>query len=140
MSIRVDWPSLNSPTADGDMIDVLIEPDTVPPNTVEFVLESASFITWWKGLAVPDGLGSSWEIWTQDNRKSDRISLWADQVRNGQSLEFRKAKALGIHTGMYLLGGLERLAGGSRVTFRWLQDAQPDYQGGLTSFSTSLEI
>jgi hypothetical protein len=142
VSSPIDWSAFNSgPTWDGDIIDLVIESGVVPANTVEFVLEAASNVRWWKALRVPDGLGSSWEIWTQNDTKSGRVSLWSHQVANGQSLEFKKAKVAGIHTGMYLLGGLDRLAGGSRVTFRWVQDEFPDYNGGLDGLvALSLEF
>lgn len=141
MASPIDWSVFNAgPTWDGDLIDAVIEPNAVPADTVEFVLETTPATRWWKALTVPDGLGSSWEIWAQDEKHSDRVSLWADQVRNGQSLEFKKAKSLGIHTGMYLLGGLDRLTGGSRVTFRWVQDEFPDYNGGLDGLEVGLEF
>ncbi|MHB9856607.1 hypothetical protein ACSYGO_46275 [Streptomyces krungchingensis] len=92
---------------------------------MDFRLVAGEGIRWWKGLYVPDGLGSAWEIWTQNDRTSDSVALWAHQVANGQDLEFRKAKLFGVHTGMYALGNLERLAGGTRVTFQWAQDEDP---------------
>jgi hypothetical protein len=50
------------------------------------------------------------------------VSLWANQVNNGQSLTFSKAKFLGIHCDVYTLGGLDRLTPGSRITFAWAVD------------------
>jgi hypothetical protein len=141
MASPIDWSVFNAgPTWDGDLIEAIVEPNVVPSNTVDFVLEAAPHVTWWKALRVPDGEGSSWEIWTQDDRKVDSVSLWDHQVRNGQSLEFKKANNFGVHTGMYLLGGLERLTGGSRVTFKWVQDDWPDYNGGLDGLEVGLEF
>ena len=83
-------------------------------------------ITWWKGLYVRNAPnGSGWEIWTENARTSDSVALWAHEVRNGQDIEFRKAKFLGQYR--YALGGLERLAPGSRVTFQWAQDAEASH-------------
>ena len=58
----------------------------------------------------------------EDQKKSDRVSLWSEQVNNGQLLEFRKSKFLGQPTGVYWLPDLDRLEPGSRVTFRWVND------------------
>jgi hypothetical protein len=58
-------------------------------------------------------------------KKADSVDLAAHQVGNGQELEFKKAKFLGVHTGVYRLGGLGRLPPGSRVTFAWAQDRCP---------------
>jgi hypothetical protein len=92
---------------------------------VTFRLLAAEDITWWKGLLVPDGLGSSWEIWTENATTAGETSLWANQVHNQQLLEFKKAKLFGVHTGVYQLGDLGRLAPGTRVTFQWAQDEAP---------------
>ena len=83
-------------------------------------------ITWWKGLHVvdrPGGRGS--EIWTEGTRTSDSVALWAHEVHNGQDIEFRKAQFLIQYR--YVLGNLERLAPGSRVTFQWAQDAEASH-------------
>jgi hypothetical protein len=87
---NITWESFEGRLADDcDLININIEPNAVDSSTVEFVIESGDDVTWWKGLLVPDCLGSSWEIWTKDQKKSDRVSLWAEQVHNGQLLEFR---------------------------------------------------
>jgi hypothetical protein len=130
---NINWDSLNGELFDGDVINVTIQENAVDPATVEFVLEAADNVRWWKGINVPDGEGSSWEIWTQDDTKSGRVSLWAHQVHHGQKLEFRKAKALGVHTGMYRLGDLGRLNPGARVTFRWVQDEHPNKNASFVS-------
>ena len=107
---------------DGDIIQATIEYNAVDSSIVEFVLESAPQITWWKGIRVPDGEGNDWMIETQDSRKVDSVSLWADQVHNGQALIFHKAKFSGSHRIVYHIGDLDRLPPGSRATFRWLVD------------------
>lgn len=105
------------------------------PAIVEFVLESGwhearswyfnspEWVTWWKGLNVPDGEGSSWDLSIEGNSKTrDSVTLWAHQVHNGQWLTFSKAKFSGNHCTVYALGNLDRLQPGDRVTFRWLKD------------------
>ncbi|WP_372672732.1 hypothetical protein [Amycolatopsis kentuckyensis] len=124
---RVYWESFDHLLADDDLINVSIEADTVAPDAVEFRLVAGEGITWWKGLYVPDGEphGSGWEIWTEGTRTSDSVALWAHQVNNGQDIELRKAKFLTQYR--YALGGLDRLAPGSRVTFQWTQDSEADH-------------
>jgi hypothetical protein len=68
---------------DGDIIQTSIDLNAVASNVVEFVLAVPAHITWWKRINVPDGEGASWDIWTQDQKKSDTVSLWAHQVNNG---------------------------------------------------------
>jgi len=105
-----------------DRIDWALQQGVVDPATVEFVLEAGLGITWRKVLNVPDGLGNSWDIFTQDAKTSDAVSLWADQVNNGQSLSFSKAGFLGIVTPVTSLGNLGGLPASSRLIFRWVQD------------------
>ncbi len=106
-----------------DEIFFSIERGSVESTIVDFVLESDPGIRWWKGLIVPDGLSSSWEISTVDDKMSESVALWADQIYNGQVLTFKKAKFLGVHTEMYTLGNLPaKLQPGDRVIFRWLKD------------------
>lgn len=119
---------------DGDIIQSTIEHNAVDPAVVEFVLELGwheqihayfnnwEWVTWWKGLNVPDGEGNSWDIWVEDNKIRDSVALWAHQVHNGQWLTFSKAKFFGKHCPVYILGNLDRLQPGDRVTFRWLKD------------------
>lgn len=111
---------------DGDVIRASIQPNVVSPEVVEFRLLSE--LRWWKEINVPDGeTGASWNIhtgavWAGGRRLQDSVGLWASQVRNGQRLSFRKAKTLGLVSTTYTVGQLERLQGGTRVTFQWLRD------------------
>ncbi|MFD4420856.1 tyrosinase family protein [Agromyces sp. NPDC058484] len=107
---------------DGDLIEVTIAEGATSYETVDFVLESGPNVGSWKGLRVPDGEGSSWLISTDGADRRASVGLWAHQVRNGQRLIFYKAKGLGAKSTVYRLADLERLAPGTRVTFRWLAD------------------
>lgn len=138
IAIQLSWDSFNGQLPDGDIINVSIDNDVAPPNTVEFRLEAADGITSWKGLLVPDGLRSSWVIHTEDSRTVDSVSLWAEQVHNGQELEFSKPGFLGFPTGIYTLGGLDRLPPGSCVTFQWAQDEAPQLAARVAGFEISL--
>jgi hypothetical protein len=55
-SAGASWEAmlLGSKLPDGDIIQATIAYDVVSPATVEFVLESASQINWWKAIDVPD--------------------------------------------------------------------------------------
>jgi hypothetical protein len=140
MSSYIAWDSLNGILADGDLINVTIEPMAAAPDAVDFRLVAGPDITWWKGLLVSNGLGSSWQIYTHDGRTEDSVALWAHEVHNGQFLEFRKAKFLGFHTGMYLLGDLGRLSPGTRVTFQWVQDDAAPLQAGIFASASGLNL
>src|SRR4051794_39511791 len=109
--VQLNWESFNGLLDDYDLINVRIDQGVVAADSVEFRLESAPWITGWKAIRVPDGIHSAWEIYVQDDRHSDAVSLYADQVANHQALEFKKAKLFGVHTGVYDLAGLERLQG-----------------------------
>jgi Ig-like domain from next to BRCA1 gene/PASTA domain len=137
---RIPWEAMEGELPDGDVINVSVQHNAAAPDAIDFVLEAGSAVSWWKGLRVPDGQGSVWEIWTQDARRTDAVALWANQVKNGQSLEFRKAKLLQVHTGMYLLGDLQRLQPGDRVTFRWVQDAPPDRGAAAAGGNVGLQF
>jgi hypothetical protein len=124
---EVGWVELRGTMLDdGDIISAEITENVARPEVVEFAL--ASNLWWWKELNVPDGeTGSSWNIhtgavWFGGRRFEDRTALWAHQVHNGQFLSFRKAKTFGLVSTTYLLGQLNVLKPGSRVTFRWLRD------------------
>jgi hypothetical protein len=122
--VTFSWAALflSLPLEDGDVIYARIDDGVVDPAAVEFVLETVTPVDWWKAIRVPDGLGNSWLIETDGNKRSDRVTLWAEQVHNGQQLIFHKAKQWGAKRIVYRLGDLDRLPPGSRVTFRWLKD------------------
>jgi hypothetical protein len=107
---------------DGDVIEATITYDAVDPATVEFVLESAPQVTWWKAIRVYDADGNSTLIETQEVRKRDSTSLPANQLSSVQPLVFHKAKFLGAKRICYRLGDLGILPPGSSATFRWNRD------------------
>jgi hypothetical protein len=118
-------PGSSHKLPDGDIIEATVTLDAVDRSVVEFVLETGPRVDFWKGLRVPDGEGNSWLIEAERGKDfEDRVSLWADQVHNGQELIFHKAKFLGSHRVVYRLGGIGDIAPGSRVTFRWLRDSE----------------
>lgn len=128
-SSKIDWTSFDSVLSDCDVINVTVTPNGTVSSVVEFDLVAGPQVTWWKGIDVPDGLGKHKILEVQDLKRTASTFLPASTVTNGQSLEIMKAKALGVHTGMYLLGGLDALMPGDKVTFQWTQDSCADIQG-----------
>jgi hypothetical protein len=77
---------------------------------------------WDKEINMPDGSGSSWDIFATGQGSRAENSLWAGQVHNGQMLTFRKAKMFNIMTDVLRLGDLGGLRPGDRATFTWVKD------------------
>lgn len=106
-----------------DLIDYVVQKNAVPLAVVEFSLVIGHTTSGWaKAIIMPDGLGSSWVITAQGRGASASNGLWADQVRNGQVLTFRKPKFLGIWFDVIDIGFLGDLDPGDRVVFTWRHD------------------
>jgi len=106
----------------GDVIQLTVEVDAVPPSEVEFVLSFGPNPFWWKALLLPDG--TTLEIADATRVATARVD--ADQVRTGTELIFSKEVRLFLFaTGrrvVYRLGDLAWIPSGSRLTFSWDQD------------------
>lgn len=105
-------------------------------SSVQFVLESAPVVTWWKALelhAPDDHIIRSVE--TQDaNHGPQSMSASATELR-GARLVLAKAKIFGIHTGMYELRNLDTELG-NNLHFVWETDVDSD--GALAGFFRDL--
>src|SRR5688572_26385976 len=75
-----------------------------------------------KVIVMPDGVGSAWEIKAQGRGGSASNGLWADQVKNGQVLTFRKPKGFGVWWNVIEIGFLGDLDPGDRAVFIWRRD------------------
>jgi len=121
--IANDWGDLekNLRLRDGDVVKARYT--DIDPEMVEFVLELAPWITWWKGLQVVNDSGQQiGMVECQDsNKKSDVISCYAEDLEAGGKLILWKGKMLGIHTAMYEIANLEHVTG-KRVRLRWSSD------------------
>jgi hypothetical protein len=107
-------------SSEGDVIETHIDHNG-DPKTVVFRLNNQSPEGWDKAIVLRDGLGN--EFWVQAKGFSQAENgLWADQVRNGQPINFWKPKFLGQWTDIFALRGLEQLQPGSVVTFTWTKD------------------
>jgi hypothetical protein len=112
----------DSPLADGDHIWLSVEPSDVGANGIEISLSSAPHVTWYKEIKAFDGPGDTlgW-IATQDAEHGP-VSMKIADVTLITNLVFTKAKAFGIHTGMYQVtqGLLDHR--GHKLDFNWASD------------------
>lgn len=106
------------------MIDYVVQRNAAAPDVVEFSLVIGHTSSGWaKAIIMPDGQGSQWEILAQGRGGSSSNGLWADQVRNGQVLTFRKpTPPFGIWFDVIQIGFLGDLDPGDRVVFTWRTD------------------
>jgi len=106
------------------------------PNEVEFRLDTASSVTWWKALELRSQSGALMnQVETQDaNHGPRRFSVPAANLV-GARLTLAKAKAWGIHTGMYEIINLSTQKGRS-LQFLWQRD--DDQDGAVLGFFRDL--
>ncbi|WNG45315.1 hypothetical protein F0U60_15290 [Archangium minus] len=119
---------------DGDLIDVSIEHNATSVEGIEFRLESAPNVRWWKQVALT-GVADNWTVWNENGQSwcnwpqprtagCNTNSQWTETTLNpGSMFIFSKVQPFGNRTESYVLYNLaERLTGGDRVTFRWVED------------------
>jgi hypothetical protein len=119
----ISWSRFDGLLPDQDLINVTVEPGAVSQDKVELRLESAPWITWWKGIT----LVTSKRILraeTQDNNHGQSIVLDYSEFYYSIALSFEKAKFFGNHTGVYVLSDFTHIPRGSRARFRWVQDEE----------------
>lgn len=92
----------------------------VGSSEVEIVLKSASSVTWWKEIKAFDAKGGTlgW-IQTQDEAHGPVSMRFGAGIVD--SIVFGKAKAFGVHTGMYQVLDVWSKRG-KRLTFEWRND------------------
>jgi hypothetical protein len=103
---------------------------------VEFQLETAPSVTWWKALEVrsaSDQLLARVEM--QDNDHGPRSVAVDGTLLRGARLVLAKAKLFGIHTGMYELRDLDTHLS-QRLHFIWQRD--DDRDGPVAGFFRDL--
>jgi hypothetical protein len=129
IGLPADWVKLGAGqfrTEDSaDSIEFEVQLNAVSTDIVEFRLEATTDSKLWrKVLVMPDGERNQWDIAIDPSQGTFVSSngLWAWQVRNGQQLQFWKAKTLGVMSWVLNIGNLQDLLPGSRVVFRWLRD------------------
>jgi hypothetical protein len=119
----IEWTSFASRLPDGDRISVSFSGHP-PDGSIQLTLQAGVGITWWKAVSIwsPSRGDLTPDAWTQDRHAATTISIPPSLVEPSDVfIEFKKAKFLGIHTGMYWLARADRLIG-SNVMFTWLGD------------------
>jgi len=95
---------------------------------VEFVLTADAMISWWKGLALVAGDGRQVELSeTEGSTRRGRVFRFNVATHRADRLELKKAKVLGVHTGMYFLR-IDQMPAtmlGHRWNFEWFADNGP---------------
>ena len=115
------WEDFGQTLPDGDIITVTLS-QNLPQSSISLTLNAGSNVTWWKGLSLyTPTRGDFQEIFTEGTIASSTTTLDPSSFDNDVYLHFKKAKAFGIHTGMYLLSRPDRLIG-THATFTWLKD------------------
>ena len=119
----IEWTSLASRLPDNDRISVSFSGHP-PDGSIQLTLQAGPGITWWKAVSIwsPSRGDLTPDAWTQDRHAATTISIPPSLIEPSDVfVEFKKAKFLGIHTGMYWLARADRLIG-NNVTFTWLED------------------
>lgn len=104
---------------------IIVRQVPIGPDSVEFALEVAPTITWWKGLKIYDQQGDMISLLaTQDGDKGPKSSGPLALARFGPNIEieFLKAKAFGAHTGVGRMPFSLSDVRGFRTTFYWESD------------------
>ena len=126
-----DFPNVSGE----DTISLTID-DSGNADTVLFLLETTSDITWWKGLELRSASGA--DLNQRETHDADHgphgFVMIADNLV-GARLTLAKAKIFGIHTGMYELQNLSAL-GGKSLHFLWQRDR--DGGGAVVGFLKDL--
>ncbi len=104
---------------------IIVRQVPIGPDSVEFALEVAPTITWWKGLKIYDRQGEMISLLaTQDDDKGPKASgpMTSDRFGPRIEIEFLKAKAFGVHTGVGRVPLQLSDVLGFRTTFYWESD------------------
>src|SRR5579864_5426327 len=130
MADRIDWFSF--PNLSDDQITIAKSP-LADTTLVTFTLILDPAITWWKELKFFDKnnnvLG---EVSNADNGFGPyTFSIPAGSL-DGSVLVISKAKAFGVHTGMYEIFDLLSQAG-THITFTWVSDTKGNFLSDLVN-------
>lgn len=118
----ISWGNFGSTLPDADIITVSFS-QNFPEFGTRLTLNAGPGITWWKALSLyTPGRGDFQEIFTEGAATTGTTTVDPSTFDAGYVyLHFKKAKAFGVHTGMYFLGRADRLIG-THATFTWLMD------------------
>ena len=115
----ITWNDFPGPLADGDTIDMSLT-NGLCNTQFQVILTTPSDVTWFKEIMAFDAeqRAVGW-ISTQDSWHGPAAMTLS--IETTVSLVFTKAKAFGIHTGMYDVANIPFLAG-KVVSFNWTAD------------------
>jgi uncharacterized protein with LGFP repeats len=118
----INWNNFGQTLPDADIITVTFG-QNFPQFGIRVTLNAGPGVTWWKALSLfMPGRGDFQEIFTEGAINTATMTIDPSIFDSGDVyLHFKKAKAFGIHTGMYFLGRADRLIG-TNATFTWLKD------------------
>jgi hypothetical protein len=116
------WNNFTGVLPDRDLITVT-HAQSFPPFGVVVTLVAGPAVTWWKAISLFSiTRGDLQEISVDGTRRTATMRLAANAFDNGGVfLHFKKAKAFGVHTGMYYLLRPDRMIG-TNTTFTWVLD------------------
>jgi hypothetical protein len=117
-----DAQGLLRPLDDCDEIQFSVEYNVAPADVLQFSLDGSASVTWWKAILIPlNGGGFRWV--ETENRVRGRVQITVSGVNTSRSIEFWKAKSLGVHDRIdYTWDVLPALIGGSRTSLVWVRD------------------
>jgi hypothetical protein len=119
-AIEISWQNFgrNMPGSDGDLITLSETPGGPGEMIVTLTIDPS--INWWKAVEVYDGtgrlLGSAW------CKRDEGVVENTTRIIEFQApsyIVFKKAKALGVHTSMYVLRGVQSKFG-RNLHFTWV--------------------
>jgi len=105
-----------------DTLDVMVERNVVPSDVVEFAIMSTANISQRKEIVLVEGAAvgtGRWTIATEGNIHRDVNGLYLYQLPGGL-LEFRKKIGNGMSEVTRI--PIDRIPGGTRLTFTWMAD------------------
>ena len=106
---------------DCDEIDFRVDYSAIDPTQVEFVLQPAGSVRWWKAIEVPRG--ASYQMFQMQDGRSAGGSIPRQEINQSEPIRFWKAKAFGVHTRLgFTWDVLQAVPGGCRVTLTWRRD------------------
>lgn len=106
---------------DCDEIDFVVEYGVVVGNYVEFRLNAASGLTWWKAIEVP--VGGGYQMLEIQDGGSAAQTIPLSLLDTSRPIRFNKAKLFGAHTRLsYTWDVIWALPAGARISFLWKRD------------------
>jgi len=107
---------------DGDHIWLTVEPSDVGADGIEISLQTALDVTWYKEIKAFDSFDQALGWVSTKDAAHGPVSMVLSDVTLITNLVFTKAKAFGIHAGIYTIDQGLYDQRGNKLTFNWTQD------------------